>query len=147
MVHGRRTSSAAAEASVGGSLGCRSKYILCVSSIAQGKRDPSGSARYISEAKAIDKWQRDKSVTKRFMCIRYPTGTTVLCTLVSVTFRAQEGTLRAMSSTLTVVLNPGRTEHVHPCAVTKIANPLTWCVLQLQCTFSMATPPEQVSTI
>ena len=28
----------------------------------------------------------------------------------------------------------------------KTASPLT-CVLQLQCIFSMATPPEQVSTV
>ena len=31
----------------------------------------------------------------------------------------------------TAVLSPSRTQHVHPCAATKIASPLT-CVLQLQ---------------
>jgi hypothetical protein len=49
----------------------------------------------VSTAMAIDKWQRDKSVTKR-SC---------------VTFRAQEGTWWAMSST--------RGQHVHPCAATR----------------------------
>ena len=48
--------------------------------------------------------------------------------------------------TLTAMLSVGNTEHVHPCVAKKTASSLT-CVLQLQCTFSMATPPEQVSTV
>ena len=54
-----------------------------------------------------------------------------------------------MNSTLTAMLSVGNTEHVHPCVTKKTASSLT-CVLQLQCTFSMltmATPPEQVSTV
>ena len=44
------------------------------------------------------------------------------------------------------VKRTGNTEHVHPCVTKKTASSLT-CVLQLQCIFSMATPPEQVSTV
>ena len=55
-----------------------------------------------------------------------------------------------MNSTLTAMLGVGNTEHVHLCVTKKTASSLT-CVrffrLQLQCTFSMATPPEQVSTV
>ena len=53
-----------------------------------------------------------------------------------------------MNSTLTAMLSVGNTQHVdvHPCVTKKTASSLT-CVLQLQCTFSMATPPEQVSTV
>ena len=47
-----------------------------------------------------------------------------------------EGTWRAMNSTLTAVVSPGRTQHVHPCAPTKTASPLT-CVLHLPCTLSL----------
>ena len=43
--------------------------------------------------------------------------------------RTLEGTWRAMSSTLTAMLSPGRTQHVCVCAPTKTASPLT-CVLQ-----------------
>ena len=35
---------------------------------------------------------------------------------------------------------------MYVCTPTKTASPLTY-VLQLQCAFSMATPPEQVSTV
>ena len=56
-----------------------------------------------------------------------------------------------MSSTLTMsirlkAMSVGNTEHVYPCVTKKTASSLTY-VLQLQCTFSMATPPEQVSTV
>jgi hypothetical protein len=51
-----------------------------------------------------------------------------------------------VNSTLTAMLSVGNTEHVHLCVTKKIASSLT-CVLQLQCIFSMATPPEQVSTV
>ena len=51
-----------------------------------------------------------------------------------------------MSSTLTAVSSVGNTQHLHPCVTKKTASPLT-CVLQLQCTFSMTAPPEQVSTV
>ena len=53
-----------------------------------------------------------------------------------------------MNSTLTAMLSVGNTEHVHLCVTKKTASSLT-CVLkiQLQCTFSMAAPPEQVSTV
>ena len=42
-----------------------------------------------------------------------------------VSFPACEGTWRAMSSTLFAMLGPGRTQHIHPCAPTKTASPLT----------------------
>ena len=73
----------------------------------------------ITSSMAIDKWQRYKSVTKR----------------PCVTFPACEGTWRAMNSTLTAVLSPGRTQHVHTCAATKTASPVT-CVLHLPCTLT-----------
>ena len=55
--------------------------------------------------------------------------------IFTCSFRALEGTWRAMSSTLTAVLSPGRTQHVHPCAATKTASPLTF-VLHLPCTLT-----------
>jgi hypothetical protein len=44
-----------------------------------------------------------------------------------------------VDSTLTAVSSPGCTQHVHPCAATKTASPLTFVVPSL-----VATPPEQV---
>jgi hypothetical protein len=81
---------------------------------------------------AIDKWQRYKSV-KKGSCATFP---------------ACEGTWRAMNSTLTAVLSPGRTQHVHPCAATKTASPQTF-VLHLPCTLTGCDTAgaEQVSTV
>ena len=77
------------------------------------------NVQYTCAHLAIDKWQRHKSVTKR-SCVTFP---------------ACEGTWRAMNSTLTAMLGPGRTQHVHPCAATKTASPLTF-VLQPPCTLT-----------
>jgi hypothetical protein len=62
--------------------------------------------------------------------------------------RHSEGTWRAMNSTLTAMSSVGNTQHAHPCVTKKTASPLTWSVLQLQCTLTVvAAPPEQVSTV
>ena len=43
-----------------------------------------------------------------------------------------------MNSTLTAILSVGNTQHAHPCVTKKTASPLTWSVLQLQCTLTVA---------